>query len=133
MNTVKKITSIFLALVFLASSLGLTVNKMVCGKRGKTKFSFTALKQCCKEKKSTLPVVRKKCCDITNTSFNLGNYQSSEKVSISNSACHQLFYLDLKTVETKVSALHNENFQYCDLPPPLHGRHLLTFISTFII
>ena len=82
MKLVQKITSLFLAVVFVLSSLGFTINKMVCLKSGKTKVSLTHVKDCCPEKKSTVPVVKAQCCDIQNSSFKLTDFNPSQKQNV---------------------------------------------------
>ena len=133
MNILKKITSVLLAVIFLVSSMGFTVNKMVCIKSGKTKISFTPLKDCCKEKKSGTPVLKNKCCDITNSSFNLGNFQSSQKIRIANVFVLQSDFIKNTTIDYPNSACAAEIICFADIPPPLHGRKLLSFISILII
>jgi len=132
MKLVQKITSLFLAVIFVLSSLGFTINKMVCLKSGKTKVSLTHVKDCCPEKKSTIPVVKAQCCDIQNSSFKLTDFNPSQKHEIPVS-----FEL-LSFLTNSITVRHNSTnklavFLFADLPPPIHGRTLLTFISTFNI
>ncbi len=133
MNTFKKITSVLLAVIFLVSSMGFTVNRMVCIKSGKTKISFTELKDCCKEKNSTTPIVKNKCCDITNSSFNLGSFQSTEKIKVANTFIELTAYNKFTTSDYFSCSASSEIISYADIPPPLHGRSLLSFISILII
>ena len=132
MKIIQKITSVFLALVFLLSSLGFTVNKMTCLKSGKVKVSFLAQKDCCPEKESSLPVIKSKCCDLSNTYFNLGDIQHSQKFSLEKqfSLSAPFFY---SQVYNRTSFTKSSVISYADLPPPLYGRALLNFISALTI
>jgi hypothetical protein len=132
MKLVQKITSLFLAVVFVLSSLGFTINKMVCLKSGKTKVSLTHVKDCCPEKKSTIPVVKSQCCDIQNSSFKLTDFNPSQKHDVPASFELVSFLTSSITVpdytNNKLAV-----FLFADLPPPIYGRTLLTFISTLNI
>jgi hypothetical protein len=132
MKLVQKITSLFLAVIFVLSSLGFTINKMVCLKSGKSKVSLTHLKDCCPDKKSTIPVVKAQCCDIQNSSFKLTDFNPSQKHELPVSFELVSFLTNSITV-----ADYTNNklavFLYADLPPPIFGRTLLNFISTLNI
>jgi hypothetical protein len=132
MKLFQKITSLFLAVVFVLSSLGFTINKMVCLKSGKTKVSLTHVKDCCPEKKSTIPVVKAQCCDIQNSSFKLTDFNPSQKHNVPVSFELVSFITSSISVpnhvDSKLFVLH-----FADLPPPIHGRTLLNFISTLNI
>jgi hypothetical protein len=133
MKTVQKITSVFLALTFLVSSLGFTVNKMVCLKSGKTKLSLTRMKDCCPEKETALPVVKSDCCDITNTFFDLGDLRVSQKTDIVQPFAIQSF-LSASGYQFKTYSFSDSEITlFADLPPPRSGRSLLAFISVLII
>ena len=99
MKATQKITSVFLAAVFLFSSLGFTISSMVCLKSGRQKISLAKLEDCCEhEEELTLPediaVIKKgECCDINNYTFNLNDFQSSQKYSFEQPLLSQsLFY-----------------------------------------
>ena len=152
MKAIQKITSVFLAAAFLFSSLGFTISSMVCLKNGKEKISLSKMEDCCSKKAE--PVViendacceeevlslpedimsfeKGDCCDINSYTFNLTDFQNSQKLSLEKGTVLQSFFISSKIatinqVENKLA------FQYSDLPPPLYGRTLLTFISTLII
>lgn len=132
MKTIKKIASVFLAVLFLVSSLGFTVNKMICLKSGKAKISFTKFNDCCKKNKSEIPVVKANCCALNNTSFTLGDYNFVQKNTVSSS----INYIAVLNYSNSVIAILKNNpskIFYSDLPPPLHGRQLLSFISILIL
>ncbi len=134
MKIAQKIVSVFLAVVFLASSLGFTVNKMTCLKSGKVVLSATAAKECCNDKPSSKTTIKKRCCDLLNSSFCLSDFQNTEKTTIEKSGASYLPLAFLNSSDNRVifSRVASQYF-YADLPPPLHGRQLLTFISTLII
>ena len=152
MKAIQKITSVFLATVFLFSSLGFTVSSMVCIKSGKGKVSLSMIEDCCvktqvvsvaktdcceHEEELAIPedlaVIKKgECCDINNFSLKLKDFQTSEKQSIEQPAISQTLFYSSELISSTVS--ENElAFQYSDLPPPLYGRTLLNFISTLTI
>lgn len=154
MKTIQKITAVFLAVVFLFSSLGFTISSMVCIKSGKGKVSFAIIEDCCSNKKKIVAIIPEKtccddeqelifsepfasinkgdCCDITNFTYKLNDFQNAQQL-----------FLDLPTVLNTIfistlqsSSFFVENklaFQSSDIPPPPHGRTLLNFISILII
>jgi hypothetical protein len=134
MKTVKNISSLILALTFLVSSLGFTANRMVCLKSGKVKLSLTKMKDCCPEGDSDIPVVKSNCCDITNTSFDLGDFQNSQKQEV-NASVSLLFFAEASRYNFtgNYSSQQKLIISYSDLPPPMYGRLLLNFISTLLI
>jgi hypothetical protein len=152
MKAIQKITSVFLAAVFLFSSLGFTISSMVCLKSGKGKVSFSSIEDCCAkpqaasiakkgccahEEELDLPegfaIIKKgECCDINNYTFNLKDFQSSQKQSLEQPAISQSLFYSSEIVSSTVSE-NKLAFQYSDLPPPLYGRTLLNFISTLTI
>jgi hypothetical protein len=129
MKTVQKITSLLLAIVFLLSSLGLSANKMVCLKSGKVKMSLVAQKECCAIKTTTAAVIKLKCCNLSNTYFNLSDLQDASKLSFHESfsvySTATLFFFN-STITTISKPLA---ISFADLPPPRYGRTLLSFIS----
>ncbi len=132
MKAIKKTTALFLAVVFILSSLGFTINKMICFKSGKVKVSLSQLKDCCPEEKSSLPVIKAPCCNINSTSFHLNDFNSSQKNNIP--------VADDCVLAINKYACTNGNYNrpsskfiFADLPPPLYGRQLLSFISILII
>jgi hypothetical protein len=133
MKTLQKITSVFLAVTFLVSSLGFTVNKMVCLKSGYTKLSLLHVKDCCPEKKSSIPVIKSDCCDITNTFFDLGDLRLSQKTEIVQPFAVQYLFTSRIFVPAAHSFSKAAALSFTDLPPPRHGRTLLSFISSLII
>lgn len=132
MKILQKITALFLATVFVLSSLGFTINKMVCFKSGKTLLSLTHVKDCCPDKKSTIPVVKAQCCDIQNTSFKLTDYSVAQKHELPASqeliSPSEYSFTFIPAAVQTVAVL-----SFADLPPPLSGRSLLQFISILLI
>ena len=132
MKAIKKTTALFLAMVFILSSLGFTINKMICLKSDKVKISLSELKDCCPQKKSSLPVIKAKCCDINNTSFHLNDFNSSQKndVPVAESC---VLAIDQSSFVNSNSINPTSKLIFADLPPPIYGRQLLSFISILII
>ena len=134
MKVIYKISSIFLVIALLLSSLGFTVNKLICLKSGKTKISLTHVKNCCTTKKSAIPILKSNCCDLHNTIFNLDNFNPSQKVNTPFAVTAVLPVWQDNFIVIKSSDNDPQLF-FADLPPPasLHGRQLLSFISILII
>lgn len=133
MKTLQKITSVFLAVIFLVSSLGFTANKMVCLKSGKTKLSLVNVKDCCPEKETADPTVQSHCCEITNTFFNIGDIQNVQKFQINKNWDIQSFCMIPDHPFNNLCITNQPRFSSADLPPPFYGRKLLSFISILII
>ncbi len=132
MKTTQKIISLFLAFIFLLSSLGFTANKMVCLKSGKTKLSLVHLKDCCPEKKSVTPLLKSDCCNINNIYFNLSDFQHAEKNNIEQPSSQISFVNPTQKfkINTSTFVLTHSSFV---IPPKLSGRELLSFISILTI
>ena len=152
MKAVQKITSVFLATVFLFSSLGFTISSMVCLKSGKGKVSLSVIEDCCVKTQTAsvakkdccvheeeldvpqgLAVIKKgECCDINNYTFSLKDFQNSQKQSIEQPTISQSIFYTSELIASTVSE-NKLAFQYSNLPPPLYGRTLLNFISILTI
>lgn len=132
MKAIKTTITLFLAIVFILSSLGFTINKMVCLKSGKVRISLSNLKDCCPEEKSSIPVIKAQCCDINNTSFHLNDFNSSQNNTIPVADDCVLAINKFSFTSRNYSNLTSELF-FADLPPPFYGRQLLSFISILII
>ncbi|MFL5764531.1 MAG: HYC_CC_PP family protein [Bacteroidia bacterium] len=134
MKILQKITAVFLALVFLLSSMSFTVSSMVCLKSGKGKVSFSIQKNCCKKKeipsKGTY-FTKGDCCDINNVFIRLHDFNPSKKLHIEQPIAVSSTHL---YVADKIfSCGDDSSLHYTDLPPPYHGRMLLNLISTYRI
>ncbi len=147
MNLFKKITSLFLAVVFLLSGFGFTIGKMVCLKSGKTKVSLSIAEDCCKKIKKQnvaccddeaqiqeeITIIKKgECCDISNTHLQLKDFNPSQKNGVPEANCFSLPFSEITLVNTSLNSTHSKLF-FADLPPHLHGRSLLNFISILTI
>lgn len=132
MKILAKITSIFLIAIFLLSSLGFTINKMICLKSGKEKVSLVSLKDCCPEKKDKPPTLKPICCDIQNSTFKLKDFSPSQKNELPLSQ-ELIIFSTLNHPISSTIQKQNLVFVIAELPPSLHGRSLLNFISTLTI
>ena len=119
-----------MAALFLGSGMSLTVSRMSCLKSGKTRYAFHQLKDCCKKETNGRTAVQDNCCDIKTSQLFLANFQSSQK--------GQLKTFSFSSLQTPFS--YKIDLAYCNseikkegIPPPLHGRQLLSFISVLII
>ena len=131
MKSIQKIIPVCIAVAFLLSSLGFTINKMACLKSGKTHISFLPFKDCCPEKNSTKTIIKSPCCDINNISFKLNDFDPSQKSNIP--VVDKLIFLKQVSVKQPILNTTTSKLSFADLPPPLHGRQLLSFISILII
>lgn len=133
MKTIQKISALFLSALILVFSFGFTINKMVCLKSGNTQVSLNNIKDCCsKDTKAAIPVLKPHCCDISFTAFHLNDYSPSEQYSIPV-ATDYLLPFSLIIPSSYGIASDTQVLHYSDLPPPLYGKQLLSFISVFII
>lgn len=150
MKIFQKITSLSLAAVFLLSSLGFTINKMICLKSGKEKISFTAIEDCCATKINATKdsccedeqneiqytheafITKSECCDIVNSNFDLSDFQTQQNNYLPTIISFDLFYNPIfhNTTTSQLSSI--------DVIPdisfsPLYGRDLLSHVSILII
>jgi hypothetical protein len=135
MKLFRKITSVLLAVVFLLSSMSFTISSMVCLKSGKGKVSLSVLKDCCgkKELPSTGTYFTKgSCCKISNLFIKLHDFNPSVKISVGQPLVAHDF-LNLFSLTPCILASSEATFHCADLPPPCHGRTLLSFISIYRI
>jgi len=146
MKLVRNITSVFLAAVFLLSGFGFTIGKMVCIKSGKTVISLSALEDCCAKSKkknccnenekqnttSNFSFEKSDCCDVSNTSISLKDFQSSK---INKAEAIELLLLSTKESFSSRSIAYTsiKKIFLADLPPPLYGKSLLAHLSILII
>ena len=133
MKTIQKISALFLSVLILLFSFGFTINKMVCLESGNTKVSLNDIKNCCSnDTKAAIPVLKSHCCDLSSTAFHLNDYNPSEQHSIPMATDCLLPFNHI--VATTFCVENNKQvLLYSDLPPPLYGKKLLSFISVFII
>jgi hypothetical protein len=130
MKSFNKIITVFLAGIFLMSTLGLSVNKMICLESGREKISLTPLKDCCPDMGDKQESVAGHCCDIQNSYFHLNDFSPSAKSEVSHPGVISLI-ASFNPLPAKV--FRPDVQSYADLPPPLHGRDLLTHISVLVI
>lgn len=133
MKAIQKISTLLLAAIFLFFSLGFSINKMVCFKSGKTKISLASIKDCCSKEHTNKPVLKSNCCDISTTAFHLNDYDPSQENTIPTAVNYILPLNSQITAVTHCQACCMNLFSAANLPPPLYGKQLLSFISVLII
>jgi hypothetical protein len=133
MKLIQKITSIFLAALFLVSSFGFTANKMVCLKSGRVKFSLVHEKECGAETQPGITVIKGKCCDVFNSDFHLPDFQNTQKSTVEQPQAFVFLFAHPVFSYTVSASSKPLAISFADLPPPVSGRSLLAFISTFRI
>ncbi len=150
MKIAQQISASFLSALILLFSFGFTINKVVCLKSGIAEVSFGNIKDCCEAENNALPAENNDqccnttsngfhlneihCCNLSSTFFHLNDYSPSEKHTLPGAIDFTLPVCS----STNTSVIeHTEKgkliFCSADLPPPLHGKQLLSFISVFII
>ncbi|MFY9308917.1 MAG: hypothetical protein WAQ28_07700 [Bacteroidia bacterium] len=150
MKVTQKISALFLSVIVLVFSLGITINRMVCLKSGIAQVSLGNIKDCCEKSNNRQPsenndyccskgskafhLNETHCCNLSSTFFHLNDYSPSEKHTLPGAIDFTLPVCS----STNTSVIeHTEKgkliFCSADLPPPLHGKQLLSFISVFII
>ena len=121
---------LFLTVAFLASSTGVTVFKMVCGKNGMGIVSLTQIKNCCKNKNQESESIERKCCDFSTQTFKVSLLHKTETKALS---------FDLPVLENNFVTPHfvainiPKAFVTIDSSPPKTGRQILCLNSTFLI
>jgi hypothetical protein len=141
----KKITAVFLASVFLLSSMSFTISSMVCLKSGKGKVSLSLIEDCCKKKNEEkccdeindrssdkTYIGKGDCCAISNLSIQLHDFNPSKKIAVEQPVLENILFFS-PVPFSSFSSSQKLPYQLADLPPPYHGRALLNFISTFRI
>lgn len=133
---IKSFISLLLAASVLISSTGVVIASHVCLKKGQADVSFFQSKSCCSKHHSScspVPVVKKKCCQLS-VSYHKLELNSIVKVA---SASHGISIPVLDAVVTpQTSSAFLNTFQLTDDPPGnlkqipgsktfLHSIHLL--------
>lgn len=130
---VKSIFHVFLAVFLLLSSVGISVNKMVCLSKGKATFSILEKKSCCPadENKSSSSALNARCCDF------VSEYVQIDLLSITKPLKIKAAQLELLTIPLNQLVYFFYNFSVnpvsIGLPPLLHGISLLKVIHVFRI
>lgn len=133
MIQIKKISSLFLAIVFLLSSFGFTINKMICLESGNVEISLTDIDDCCSGMESANAVLKTKCCcNFSSTTFQLFEFYSSQKNKIPDSV-GAVLSMNKSLFPTIICSIPVSELCFIDLPLPIYGRKLLSFISILII
>jgi len=151
MKIFQKITAVFLAGVFLLSSLGFTINKMICVKSGKEKLSLVNIEDCCKSKQlvekddccdeetenhdlsyQNVFFTKSDCCNILNTYFDLSDFHTAKNSFVPQVISYDLFFTS--DVQNVLPCQSIASTTYHFSPPPIsYGRGLLSQISVLII
>lgn len=134
-NRFKNTAHILLAVFLLLSSIGISVNKMICLSGGKTTFSFLEKKSCYpldEDNKSTgSDAIDVHCCDFVSNyvQVDLLSVGTPIKLNVSHVLVISGFLDQLKVALTNFST----PLQINETPPLLHGVSLLKFINIFRI
>lgn len=133
-KALRNIISVFLALAISSSSFGLTIGKMVCCMSGKTTYSLGEMEDCCNHKKYdwAKAVIKKQCCDISNSTIKVDNFTAS-KVSFNQVSFDVLFVPTVAFSFTQIIQNNFLSYLNTDIPPPFIGKSVLFFIRTLLI
>ena len=129
----KNIFYVFLAVFLLLSSVGISVNKMVCLSKGKASFSILEKKSCCPadENKSNSDALSARCCDF------VSGYIQIDLLSIAKPFKIKAAQLEILTIQLNHLVYCFYNFSInpvsAEIPPLLHGISLLKVIHVFRI
>lgn len=134
----KACSSIFhtlLAVIILVSGMSFTVKKMVCLSSGNVQVGLYSLDGCCGDDEDSCEdtKVDSRCCDYSSQVLSL-----DKDVAFKTSSFNQLDLIALQFAPVRIFSIHpqeQDNFRcsFADLPPPLSGRQLLSFIGILII
>lgn len=127
------IASVFLSTLFIFGGGQFTIGKMVCLGSGHAAYSFGHAKDCCDHKLPAHPVISSKCCDLKNVSYNLNDFNLSQKINIASfnfiSILPQFAVCNLQSL-----SFFSENiFSHTDLPPPFTGKELIYLFRSLLL
>ena len=128
----RKVVSIFLMLVVLASTLGITINQHYCRGKLKSVGIWSGKKQCCKESDSNHEeTFMGKCCHNLSHFSKLNSGFQPIIVSVDLSPKNLITSLPVFCLPSLTSGTHFSFFN--DLRPPPLIRITLLFIQSFRI
>ena len=105
---------------------------MVCLKNGASTISFMPKDDCCKEEKPSQPALATNCCDNVNFAIILKDYNFSEKNSVPAAAVLCIAICGYSFAQPQPAPFYTAK-KINNPRHALHGRELLSFISTLLI
>lgn len=124
----KKYTLLFILLpAFLFSSMGFSINSMLCYKSGNKMVSLGAMKDCCPDDQSENHSIKKNCCSFSSIDVTLNAY-TAEKTTSSIEQLFTLLFTDLFSTSHHylTAQLYNlvEKFPDPENNPPYSPYHI---------
>lgn len=134
----KAYASIFhtlLAVTVLISGMSFTVKKMVCLSSGDVQVGLYSLDGCCGEEEDFCEdsQVEEKCCEYSTQVLDLDKDITIKESSLKQLDLSLLQFSPIYIFSLQVRSQKTPRFSFADLPPPLSGRQLLSFISALVI
>ena len=135
----KAYTSVFhflLAVIILVSGMSFTVKKMVCLSSGNVQVGLYSLDGCCGDEEEGScedPKLDSKCCDYSSEVFDLDKEIVFKSSSFKQADLTLLQFAPVPYPGLRSQVQQAPHFTYADLPPPLSGRKLLSFIGILTI
>jgi len=128
----KNIISLFLSILLLSATSGVTISKMVCLSSGNASYSLTKINDCCEDDSEGI-VIKKSCCAFSSTQLDLDVEATSYNKSY-NSFGQQVFQPVCLNLLFQIEMPEIEFLVYQSPPPNLpSGKNILILNSTFLI
>ena len=123
--------SILLAVFLIAGGGGIVLGKMICLHSGHVVYSFSEAKDCCGDDCHT-PVIKNKCCALTNIVIKSGDYISQSRIDIPSPV------LAISTLFDSSFSLLNFKSEFqiatnAHAPPEINCASRLSFLSIYRI
>jgi hypothetical protein len=123
---------LLLAVVVLVSGMSFTVKKMVCLSSGNVEVGLYTLEDCCSdEQDASFEDVRidSRCCDFSSQVFTLDKEAMLKGSSLKKADIDLVQFPRTNAFRLSAQVRQPPRFTFANLPPPLSGRQLLSFIN----
>lgn len=132
----KRICISFLAVLLSALVLlgggQFTIGRMVCLGDGHASYSLGKAKDCCETNGAPQESLKTSCCDLTNVSFSLDDYNPSNKVHV-YALGFDFFHLPFSILHLPLNIFSSgEIVAIADIPPPDIKDRLYSFGSLLL-
>ena len=129
------ILHLLLAVVVLVSGMSFTIKKMVCLSSGDVQVGWYSLDGCCGEEESSCEDVslNSMCCEYSMQVIDLDKDITFKETPLKQLDFTLLQFIPICIFSLKSQAQPSPRFSFTDLPSPLSGRQLLSFIRVLVI
>ena len=125
--------SLFLSLLFIFGGGQFTIGKMVCLESGHSAYSLGQAQECCELQIPDHTIVTSKCCDLKNVSYNLNDFNLSQKVNVSSFSFISIHpHFSICSLRSLIFLPH-DIFSHADLPPPYTGKELVYLFRSLLL